>query len=84
MAKNKGISSASALRSGRHCRRRAKRWVVRVALPLSELLPDGVRPGDRIYMNFFRAMWIRDVFAWSPTFTELHELSRLGEVVLAK
>ncbi len=60
------------------------RWTVRVALPLAQLLPEGLRAGDRFYANFYRASpGASDLLAWSPNFVRtFHETSRLGELTL--
>jgi len=60
------------------------RWTTRVALPLEKLLPGGVKPGDRFYMNVIRAwranhQWHQ--ITWSPL-SAVHQTDRLGEVNL--
>lgn len=60
------------------------KWVVTVALRLDELLPEGIKPGDTIYANFYRGVaWQSELLGWSPNFKgSFHEMSRLGELVL--
>lgn len=66
----------------------ADRWVARVAVPLDKLFPSGVKPGDRLFANFYRQAEPndeidRELLAWSPNLKGgFHELSRLGELVL--
>jgi hypothetical protein len=60
------------------------RWTVYVALPLAKLLPNGVTPGDKLYLNIIRSTQMKDALAWVPTFAGYHEPSRLGEIDLAK
>jgi len=62
------------------------RWTARVALPLEKLLPGGVEPSEKFYANFVR-LWregrlVRQV-TWSPR-CGVHEVDRLGEIVLEK
>ncbi len=59
-------------------------WTVRVALPLTHLLPGGVKPGQAFYANLYRASpGATDLLAWSPNFTRsFHETSRLGKLTL--
>ena len=62
------------------------RWTTRVALPLGKLLSGGVRPGEKFYGNFVRVWWQgwpAKQIAWSPRIG-VHELDRLGEIVLEK
>lgn len=57
-------------------------WTVAVALPLADLLPGGVKPGDTVYMNIIRGIPGAEALAWVPTFNGFHEVGRLGELTL--
>lgn len=56
------------------------RWTVRIALPLSELLPGHVAPGAKLYANLCRATaGFDELLAWSPTFeARFNAVERLG------
>lgn len=58
------------------------RWQVRIVLPLAKLLPDGVKPGDKIYLNILRSTRMQNTLAWIPTFAGYHEPDRFGEVLV--
>ena len=60
------------------------RWTVYLSVPLAKLLPGGAQPGDKLYLNIFRATKMQDTLGWIPTFGGFHEPERLGEVTLAK
>ncbi|MCC6580953.1 MAG: DUF4838 domain-containing protein [Phycisphaeraceae bacterium] len=57
-------------------------WTTSIAMPLAKLLPEGVRPGQTIYLNIYRLTRNTDMLAWVPSFGGLHDPSRFGEVVL--
>ena len=62
---------------------RQDRWLVSVALPLAELLPGGVEPGERLFVNLARRrQGSDDEPVWIPTFGDFHDPTRLREVVL--
>ncbi len=66
------------------------KWISRVAIPLATCLPSKVEPGGTLYMNILRVSspgvsgeprlgldtWV--------SFCTVHEVDRLGEIVLAK
>ena len=59
-------------------------WTVCLAFPLEKLLSKDVRKSKKFYGNFYRQTAFGELLAWSPNFTNsFHELSRLGEFVLA-
>jgi len=59
-------------------------WKVSLAFPLAKLVPGGVKPGQKLYANFFRSTPAPGThMAWSPAFEKnFHLLDRLGEVSL--
>lgn len=60
-----------------------KRWTVNLALPLERLLPGGVVPGGRLYLNLARrSPGSDDEPLWVPTFGALADPTRLRELVL--
>ena len=61
------------------------RWTVSLALPLSKLLPGGVKPGGKVFANLYRASpGAGGLLAWTPTFaTGFHDVSRLAQLTLA-
>jgi len=62
------------------------RWTTRAAFPLEKLLPGGVKPGDKFYMNFIRVWNVSHKWhqnTWSPL-GGVHQLDRLGEITLEK
>ena len=66
------------------------KWVSRVALPLDRSLPGGVGPGDTIYMNLLRVSCSEisgqgrfGLDTW-VSYCTVHEVDRLGEVILQK
>jgi len=64
------------------------RWVTRMAWPLAEVLPGGVKPGQRCYLNIIRVWQVplqadgAGIDAWAP-FTRVHDMSRAPEITLA-
>jgi hypothetical protein len=60
------------------------RWTTRIAFPLAQLLPGGVRAGDTIYLNVIRSTRGDNALSWIPTFGGYHAPDRLGEVLLEK
>jgi hypothetical protein len=62
------------------------RWVVRVALPLDRLLPEGRIPAGKLYANFYRHRpGDGNLLAWQPTFASgFHDLARLPELLLKR
>jgi hypothetical protein len=66
------------------------RWVVRLALPLASIVPKGVSPGDKLYMNILRVsgpavggQYPLGLDTW-VSYCTVHEVDRLAEVTLAK
>ena len=59
-------------------------WSLLVAIPFAQVTPNGVKPGDTFYANFYRASNnIKEVYAWSPNFgRSFHVLDRLGSMTL--
>ena len=59
-------------------------WKVNIAIPLAQILPQPLKPGDVFYANFFRAAsGNASLLAWNPTLLgSFHELSRMGEFKL--
>jgi hypothetical protein len=51
---------------------------------LAQVTPNGVKPGDTFFANFYRASnSIKEVSAWSPNFARsFHVLDRLGAIAL--
>ncbi len=60
------------------------RWRVLMALPLSQLVAGGAKAGDTLYFNALRATCQGRALAWSPTYGDFREPSRMGEIRLAK
>ncbi|MBI4024533.1 MAG: DUF4838 domain-containing protein [Verrucomicrobia bacterium] len=60
----------------------ADRWLVRVAIPLENLLPNGVKPGEKFYLNVIRATAASNAVVWIPTFPGSKEANRMGEMLL--
>ena len=59
------------------------RRVLTLALPLADLLPDGVKPGETLYGNIIRASPDKQRLAWIPTFSGGRDApSRFGEIRL--
>ncbi|MFH1476835.1 MAG: DUF4838 domain-containing protein [Verrucomicrobiota bacterium] len=61
------------------------RWQVLIAIPLADLVPNGVQPGRPFYMNVFRTDAARadENICWSPPFENIfHDLTRLAEIDL--
>ena len=61
------------------------RWQVLISIPLADLVPNGVKPGQPFYMNVFRidAMRADENICWSPPFENMfHDLTRLAEINL--
>jgi hypothetical protein len=62
---------------------RPDRWIVTVALPLTRLVPGGVKPGATVYLNVARRSGVSDDQPlWVPTFGEFDDPSALREVKL--
>ena len=61
-----------------------KIWKVSLAFPLDRLVPDGVKPGQKLYANFYRSTPLPGKhLAWSPTFEPTFHLpDRMGELLL--
>jgi len=58
---------------------------IELAFPLADLLPNGVKPGEKIYFNVTRANPDKENSAWIPTFTGGRDApSRFGELILEK
>jgi len=63
----------------------AGRWQVLISIPLVDLVPNGVKPGQPFYMNVFRTDLMRtdENICWCPPFENIfHDLTRLAEIVL--
>ena len=62
----------------------ASGWTLLAAIPLANVTPAGLKPGDAFYANFYRASNnIKEVYAWSPNFgRSFHILDRLGCITL--
>ena len=65
------------------------RWVARIAIPLREAVPGGVKPGGTIYLNVIRVaspavsgQGPYQISTWVP-YTTVHDVDRLAEVTLA-
>ena len=66
---------------------KASSWTVDIAIPLSQLIPGGVKPGDKFYTNIIRGapyVEVNKAICWIPTFGKFHEPSRFGEIVLSE
>lgn len=62
----------------------SNRWITCVAFPLNKLLPSGVNPGEKFYMNIIRVWWTGNkgnTETWTPM-SGVHQLDRFGEVTL--
>ncbi|MCX6984921.1 MAG: DUF4838 domain-containing protein, partial [Lentisphaerae bacterium] len=61
-----------------------KVWKVSLAFPLAKIVPDGIKPGQKLYANFYQSTPLPGKhMAWSPTFgTTFHLPSRMGELSL--
>ena len=64
------------------------KWVTRMVWPLAEIVPGGVKPGGKLYLNVIRVwnlpMRTSDgsgIDAWAP-FTKVHHVARLPELRL--
>jgi hypothetical protein len=67
----------------------ADKWVLRLSIPLANLVQGGVKPGETFHMNFVRVTSPNvtgtgglGIDCWSPMST-VHEADRLGELTLA-
>ena len=63
-----------------------RQWTVLLAVPLKDLLPDGLKPGDTFLLNIIRGTCRGDSpLAWSPIFQQAFRcMERLGTVRLAQ
>jgi len=66
------------------------RWVTRVALPLESVIPGGVAPGGKLYLNILRVaspgvsgQGALGLDTWVAHCT-VHEVDRLAELTLAE
>ncbi|MGC8976621.1 MAG: DUF4838 domain-containing protein [Candidatus Ratteibacteria bacterium] len=65
------------------------KWITKIALPLKEILKDGIKPGDTFYLNIVRVISPEisgktlDIDCLVP-YTTVHQLGRLAEVKLEK
>ena len=57
-------------------------WNVLMALKLSEIVPDGIKPGEILYYNVIRAVNNKALGCWIPTFAGFHAPDRFGELYL--
>jgi len=64
------------------------RWTFMLAIPLKNVLQQGIEPGGVFYANLYRAAFGpdgRELLAWSPNFDRsFHTTTRMGKFVLAK
>lgn len=65
------------------------RWVTRLALPLDQVIPGGVKPGGKLYLNVLRVTCPAlsgtgglGLDTW-VSYSTVHEVDRLAEVTLA-
>ena len=68
----------------------ADKWVTRLAYPLATMLPGGVKPGGKLYMNIMRISGPNvgntngfGLDTW-VSYCTVHEVDRLGEVRLGE
>jgi hypothetical protein len=68
----------------------ADKWVTRLAMPLASVVPGGVAPGGKLYMNIIRVSCPQlagggrlGIDTW-VSFCTVHEVDRLAEIVLEK
>ena len=57
-------------------------WNVLMALKLSEIVPDGIKPGEILYYNVLRTNNNKAFGCWIPTFAGFHAPDRFGELYL--
>jgi len=64
------------------------KWVTRMAIPLSEAIPGGVKPGGKLYLNVIRVTCPAlsgtgglGIDSW-VSFCTVHEVDRLAEIAL--
>ena len=57
-------------------------WTVLMALKLSEIVPDGIKPGEILYYNVIRSNNNKAIGCWIPTFAGFHAPDRFGELYL--
>ena len=57
-------------------------WTVLMALKLSEIVPDGIKPGEILYYNVLRTNNNKAFGCWIPTFAGFHAPDRFGELYL--
>ena len=65
-------------------RKYKKSWQVFLAIPLDDLVPGGIKPGEMLYFNVIRSANAQYLGSWIPTFGGYHTPSRFGEVYLAE
>jgi hypothetical protein len=58
------------------------RWLLYLVFPLDKLVPGGVKPGDKLFMNIVRSMTCNDAVAWNPTMGGYHAPRRMGAITL--
>ena len=65
------------------------KWVTRMIMPLATMVPEGVQPGESVFMNIVRVM-SPALSGQSPygidtwvSYCTVHEVDRLGELKLA-
>ena len=58
------------------------KWTVLMALKLSEVVPDGIKPGGILYYNVIRSNNNKAIGCWIPTFAGFHAPDRFGELYL--
>jgi hypothetical protein len=66
------------------------RWISYISIPFSDLTQDGVKPGERFYMNIIRVSSPAigkkhplSIDSWT-SYVTVHEVDRLGEFILGK
>ena len=68
----------------------AAKWVTRMVWPMDQIVPGGVVPGGKLYLNVIRVWNLpmrtpdgSGIDAWAP-FTKVHHVARLPELVLQR
>lgn len=62
----------------------ARTWKTYIAIPLDDIVLNGIKPGEMLYFNVIRSSRTDYLGSWIPTFGSFHEPGRFGEVYLDK
>lgn len=57
-------------------------WTMLISIPLKEVVPEGIKPGEMLYFNVLRTANNQASGCWIPTFAGFHAPDRFGELYL--